>query len=283
MIELTEFRQLATGFKAVFLDSYGVLKNYRGLIDGVQSTIDFIREQNIILRILTNDSSRSQEQQADSFATLGLKGIDPSEIITSGMMAKQFLQLKILEGRIAYLGTNNSADYILQSGLEHVPVRDIDLDKIDDISAFVFLDDEGFDWNTDLNKTINLLRHRNMPVIVANSDKLYPVSKNDVALATGAVAKLVESVVHKKFIHFGKPDTQMFMYAYDELNQAYGNIDKDAILMVGDNLNTDILGGNKFGLKTTLVLSGNTSAEDAESQIRATGIIPDYVCASILT
>lgn len=274
------FLSIAEHFKAIFLDSYGVIKNYKGLIDGVQNTIDFIRSKDIALRILTNDASRSQHQQAESFYKLGIRTIETHEIITSGMMAKQFLQNKVTSGKIAYLGTENSAEYILQSGLEHIAVRDIDLDNIEDVSAFVFLDDEGFDWNTDINKTVNLLRRKNIPVIVANSDKLYPISKNDVSVATGGIAKLVESMLNKKFIHFGKPDSQMFMYAFDQLNQKTF-FSKDEILMVGDTLGTDILGGNKFGVKTTLVLSGNTRAESYETQINASGIIPDYVCKSI--
>jgi ribonucleotide monophosphatase NagD (HAD superfamily) len=162
-MELQSFSSLAGQFKAVFLDSYGVLKNFKGLIEGVQDTIDFLREKGIAIRVLTNDASRSQEQQVESFARLGLTGLQTHEVITSGMMAKHFLQHKITEGKIAYLGTENSAHYILQSGLEHIAVRDIDLSKVDDISAFVFLDDEGFDWNTDINKTINLLRRKNIP------------------------------------------------------------------------------------------------------------------------
>ncbi|HEX3024664.1 MAG TPA: HAD-IIA family hydrolase [Chitinophagaceae bacterium] len=274
------FLKTAENFKAVFLDSYGVLKNYKGLIDGVQESIHYLRSKNISIRILTNDASRSQEQQAESLAAMGLQGILVHEIITSGMMAKQFLQQKITDGKIAYLGTENSAHYILQSGLQHIPVKDIDLKKLDDISAFVFLDDEGFDWNGDINKTVNLLRHKNIPVIVANSDKFYPVSKNDVAVATGGIAKLVESMLHKKFIHFGKPDSQMFMYAFDELNKS-GSFNRNEILMVGDTLGTDILGGNKFGVKTALVLSGNTSAEDVDVEINSSGIIPDFICSSI--
>ena len=281
-MQVQSFLSIAGNFKAVFLDSYGVLKNYNGLIDGVQNTIDFLRSKGIAIRILTNDASRSQQQQSESFRKLGLTGIETHEIVTSGMMAKQYLQQKILEGKIGYLGTENSAEYILQSGLEHIPVKDIKLDAIDDIAAFVFLDDEGFDWNEDINKTVNLLRRKNLPVIVANSDKLYPVSKNDVAVATGGIAKLVENMLNKKFIHFGKPDSQMFMFAYDELS-LYGSFSKNEILMVGDTLHTDILGGNKFGLKTTLVLSGNTSAENASMQIDATGIIPDFVCSSIVS
>ncbi len=280
-MEELSFLSVAEKFNAVFLDSYGVIKNYNGLINGVQETIAFLRSRGIAIRILTNDASRSQQQQVESFYKLGLKDIEIHEVITSGMMAKQFLQQKIISGKIAYLGTENSAEYILQSGLEHISVRDVDLDSINDIAAFVFLDDEGFDWNVDINKTVNLLRRKNIPVIVANSDKLYPVSKNDVAVATGGIAKLVENMLNKKFIHFGKPDSQMFMYAFDELN-SFGTFNKNEILMVGDNLNTDILGGNKFGVKTTLVLSGNTRADNFEGQINSSGIIPDFICKSIV-
>lgn len=281
MIKEQSFLTLALKYKAVFLDSYGVIKNYKGLIEGAQETFSYLRKNKIAVRILTNDASRSQDQQVESFGRLGLKDIEPHEVVTSGMMAKQFLQHKIIDGKIAYLGTENSAHYILQSGLEHISVNDVDLSAVDDIAAFVFLDDEGFDWNVDINKTVNLLRRKNIPVIVANSDKLYPVSKNNVAVATGGIAKLVESMLNKKFMHFGKPDSQMFMYAFDELNK-FGSYNKNEILMVGDNLNTDILGGNRFGVNTTLVLSGNTSAEEARFQIHASGIIPDFICRSIM-
>ncbi|MCB0578834.1 MAG: TIGR01459 family HAD-type hydrolase, partial [Phaeodactylibacter sp.] len=138
-------------FKAVFLDSYGVLKNHRGLIEGVQQTVDYIRERGIALRILTNDASRSQHEQFAAFRRLGLQGIEEDEIITSGMLAKQYLQHKVKSGRIAYLGTENAASYILESGNTSIPAGDVDLERADEIDAFVFLDDEGFDWNRDIN------------------------------------------------------------------------------------------------------------------------------------
>lgn len=280
MERMDSFLEVVAGFKAVFLDSYGVIKNYRGLIEGVQETLDFIQARGIEFRILTNDASRSQEQQAESFLRLGLKGIPAEKIVTSGMMAKQYLQLKIKGGKVAYLGTANAAHYIMQANLESVAIADLDKHDLNDIQAMVFLDDEGFDWNFDINRTVNLIRKKNMPIIVANSDNLYPVSHNDVSIATGGIAKLVESIINKKFIHFGKPDTQMFNFAFEDINR-YSEYNKEEILMVGDTLHTDILGGNKFGIKTALVLSGNTSASEMEMDIRSTGIIPDYICESI--
>ena len=167
----SSFSRIIEDYKVVMLDSYGVVKNHKGLIDGVQESIRTLKQKGKTFRLLTNDASRSQEQQLESLQRLGLHDIELHEIITSGMMARQFLEQKITSGRIAYLGTQNSAEYILQSGLQHVAAGDVDLNDIDDIAAFVFLDDEGFDWNTDINKTVNLLRKKTMPVILANSDK----------------------------------------------------------------------------------------------------------------
>ena len=70
----------------------------------------------------------------------------------------------------------------------------------------------------------------------------------------------------------------MFMYAYESLVQEIGPLEKNDVLMVGDTLETDILGGNRFGVGTMLVLSGNSRPELIECEISATGIIPDYIC-----
>ena len=281
-IQKVSFKEVVKNYKAVFIDSYGVIKNHTGLINGIQDSIHFLREQGIALRVLTNDASRSQKQQVDMFRSLGLNSLNENEIITSGMLARQFLELKIRKGKVAYLGTENSAKYIFENGLEGVPVSKINIDDAKHFDAFLFLDDEGFDWNLDINKAVNFLRRKNLPIIVANSDKYYPISDNDVAVAIGAISRLMESVLNQKFIRFGKPDSQMFTYAFDGLNH-FGNYERHEVLMVGDTLHTDILGGNKFGLQTLLVLSGNTRPESAEMKINSSGIIPDYISDSILT
>jgi HAD superfamily hydrolase (TIGR01450 family) len=202
-------------------------------------------------------------------------------MVTSGMMTREYLQYKVPGGKIAYLGTENSANYIEEVGLVTIPIHEIDEKDYDKVTAVAFLDDEGFDWQTSINKTINILRQGNVSVIIANSDRTYPVSRKKVALATGGLAEIIEKVTGKQFIHFGKPDGQMFLYAYDKLNRGERYISKGEILMVGDTLGTDILGGNKFGLHTMLTLSGNTSAGQAQEHIHTKGIIPDYVVESI--
>lgn len=278
---MQNFLSIANKYKVIFFDSYGVLKNHNGLIPNVQNVINELRKQGKFIRVLTNDASRTPEQQAERFEQTGLTGLRPSEIVTSSMMASLFLKNKVKSGKVAYLGTANSAQCITSVGLEAIPVSEVDFNNLDELSAMAFLDDEGFDWNTDMNKTMNLLRKKKLQVIIANTDKIYPVAKNDVNIATGGIAKLFETILNRKFLHFGKPDTQMFHHAYEDINQ-FGDFKKSDILMVGDTLKTDILGGNKFGISTMLVLSGNTSHRSYEIKIRTSGIIPDYVCKSIV-
>ena len=89
------FTRIIEDFKVVMLDSYGVVKNHKGLIDGVQESIRNLKQQGKTFRLLTNDASRSQQQQLESLQRLGLHDIELHEIITSGMMARQFLEQKI--------------------------------------------------------------------------------------------------------------------------------------------------------------------------------------------
>lgn len=278
MIQIDAFRPVLDKYKIIFFDAFGVLKNYGGLVPGIEKTFAYIQEQNKEYYIVTNDASRSPVQLAESYHRLGLHAITQDRIISSGMLAKEYLDLKVNNGIVAYLGTNNSAHYIDSSGLHTLPVSAINYTNIDQVNALVLLDDEGFNWFDDLNKAVNILRKRTIPAIVANTDNTYPLSgNNEVAIAIGGIASMIESIVGKRFIRFGKPDSQLFMFAYDLIRWRL-EITKKDILMVGDTLHTDIIGGNKFGLDTVLVLSGNTQPEDAEMRIRSTGIVPTYIC-----
>lgn len=283
-MHIDSFKKIVKNYKAVFFDAFGVLKNSSGLIPDIDKTFAYLNEVGIKFYVLTNDASRSPQDLAESYIRLGINDITPDKIISSGMLARDFLRHKVKDGRVAYLGTEGSAVYLEALGLQTIPISKLDLahKNMNEVNALVMLDDEGFDWNHDLNKTINLLRRRNVPVVVANTDMTYPVSKSQIALAIGGIAELIETVVGKTFIRFGKPDAQMFNFAFEHINKSEEFL-KDDILMVGDTLQTDIIGGNKFGIDTALVLSGNTIPDQAEFMIKTTGIVPDYICEDITT
>ena len=280
MTKISSFANVIKQYDAIFFDAFGVLKNYNGLIEGVAETIYKLHNDQKQIFILTNDSSRSPFELAKRYQQQGIDLITEENMISSGMLAREYLQLKIKKGTIAYLGTKNSAHYVENLGLPTLPISEVQSENFSDISALVLLDEEGFNWESDLSKSINLLRHKNIPVVVANTDRTYPVSNNQINIAIGGIANMLEDIVGKRFIRFGKPDVPLFIYAYEKLS-AIKSIPKDKILMVGDTLHTDILGGNKFGIHTALVLSGNTLPDQYHFLINSSGIIPDYVCHSV--
>jgi HAD superfamily hydrolase (TIGR01450 family) len=279
MRRVENFRSIIDKYQVVFFDAFGVIKNYSGLVPGIEKTFAYLESEKKEYYIVTNDASRSPVQLAESYHKMGLPAITQDRIVSSGMLTKEYLDLKVQDGIVAYLGTLDSAHYIERSGLHTLPMSEVNESNFDKVSALIFLDDEGFNWCDDLNKAVNLMRKKTIPAIVANTDRAYPLSATNVSIAIGGIAAMVESVVGKQFIRFGKPDSQMFMFAYDLIRE-YRQISKSDIVMVGDTLNTDILGGNKFGLDTVLVLTGNTLEKDVETRITASGIMPTYICES---
>ncbi|MFY0606635.1 MAG: HAD-IIA family hydrolase [Cyclobacteriaceae bacterium] len=277
---ITPFKSIVNQYSTIFFDAFGVLKNHGGLIPGIEDTFKYLEDNNIEYFIITNDASRGPLELAEDYQTRGLKQITKSKIVSSGMLAREYLKLKVKEGTVAYLGTDASAHYLQTSGINTVSIGDLNLDDAESIKALVFMDDEGYDWQKDINKALNLLRMVNIPAIISNTDKTYPTSKSEVAIAAGALANMIEDISGKSFIRFGKPDAQMFIFAHEHAVAQGGTSDRSKILMVGDTLGTDILGGNKFGLDTALVLTGNTLEKYADMRITTSGIAPTYICHS---
>jgi HAD superfamily hydrolase (TIGR01450 family) len=279
---LDSFRELADNYSVIFFDAYGVLKNFEGVIEGVLDVCADLKKEGKELFVVTNDSSRSPKKMSQLYVHPEAGEIFPEDrIISSGMLARDFLRAKVRMKKVAYLGKADSAYYIQTAGLTPVPIAECDDDA--EVGALALLDDEGFDWRRDINKAVNLLRRKTIPVVVANTDTVYPVHGNSVAMAVGGIADLMESATGRSFVRFGKPDAYMFSYSFARASAITPGIKRKEVLMVGDTLETDIRGGNKFGIDTVLVLSGNTAESNYPFLIDRTGDIPDYICRSIVS
>lgn len=277
---LQSFRALAEGYSTIFFDAYGVLKNFEGLLEGALDTLVDLKRAGKELFVVTNDASRSPKKMSQAYVHEELGEIFPEDrVISSGLLARDFLRAKVRQRTVAYLGKRDSAFYIESAGLIPKPLAECT--DNDDIGALALLDDEGFNWQADINLAINLLRRKTIPVVVANADKVYPVHGNAVAVAVGGIADLIESILDKRFVRFGKPDAYMFSYSFARASALTPGLRRKDILMVGDTLETDIRGGNKFGIDTVLVLSGNTPRDNFQLSIDASGVIPDFICESI--
>jgi NagD protein len=73
----------------------------------------------------------------------------------------------------------------------------------------------------------------------------------------GAIVAMLETATGVKAFSVGKPSPVMLRAARKELN-----LTTDQTVVIGDTMETDILGGVQLGFKTILVLSGGTKRED---------------------
>ena len=73
----------------------------------------------------------------------------------------------------------------------------------------------------------------------------------------GAIVAMLEAATGVKAFSVGKPSPVMMRAARKELGLA-----ADETIIIGDTMETDILGGVQLGYRTVLVLSGGTRRED---------------------
>ncbi|WP_086981326.1 pyrimidine 5'-nucleotidase [Vibrio aphrogenes] len=91
----------------------------------------------------------------------------------------------------------------------------------------------------------------------------------EIRLARTGMDKYVEQVIISEQVGIAKPDTIIFEHALNRV----GNPCKSKVLMVGDNLHSDILGGLNSGLETCWLNSHGATATD--------GITPHYTVSSL--
>jgi ribonucleotide monophosphatase NagD (HAD superfamily) len=93
-------------------------------------------------------------------------------------------------------------------------------------------------------------RRRGAPLLVADSDLVYPSSAG-LRLGPGWIAAEYAGL-GGEVVEYGKP----FAPIYDEALALAGGADPGEVLMIGDNLATDILGARRRGFDSLLVLDG---------------------------
>ena len=98
-------------------------------------------------------------------------------------------------------------------------------------------------------------------MVVANPDLIYQKNEQDYGLTGGSIALLLEHALQLRYLHnnhqfvrLGKPHAPIFEKACQRLNSRN-------VLMIGDQLRTDILGANTFGIDSALIATGLVQLE----------------------
>ncbi len=170
-------------------------------------------------------------------------------IITAGEILHYHLKSKA--GVYAALGSryyqmgSQEQDGVF-SGLDYEQVSDISKADFIYMSSVAALEDTTDTYLAELEHAAGL----GIPFVCAGNDtSTYKSGK--VCLAAGAVAEQY-AVLGGKIITVGKPDVQIMNYALE----TFGTADKDKILLIGDNMTTDIKGANLAGIHAALVSKG---------------------------
>ena len=255
-------------FDVFLLDAFGVLNIGETAIDGVPDRVARLQKAGKRVMVVSNAAGLPHADLMAKYARLGYE-FAAQDVITS---RKTTLHAVTSEpprkwGLMA-VESHGRAD------LEHLDVTYLgdDAHVYDAAEAFLLL---GSAHWTDPRQTllIQSLQRAPRPVYVGNPDIVAP-RENGFSTEPGSYAHRLadETGVSPRF--FGKP----FGNIFDLVSAQLGRFDPDRTIMVGDSLQTDILGGQAAGVKTALIAGyGFFAGQDVDGPITASGIQPDYI------
>jgi HAD superfamily hydrolase (TIGR01450 family) len=253
-IPQTSFRELVDRYSAILFDAYGVLAGSNSIAPEAPDAIRLLHQLGKPYFVLTNDSSALAKTRAASFKSLGLP-IDEIRIITSGsLLTGYFAEHDLAGSRCVVLGPPDSLRYVESAGGRVVPY-DADFD------ALVIGDQSGFPFLEAADTVLSALFKKidagaEVSLILPNPDLIYPEG-DGFGFASGSVALIFESALalrypgrpDLRFTRLGKPHPAIYREAF----RRSGTMD---MVMIGDQIETDIKGANDFGIASALISTG---------------------------
>jgi len=247
-------RDRLADIKCFLLDMDGTFYLGNQLLPGAMEFIELLRARQVDFLFLTNNSSRSRTEYVQKLARFGLE-LPENQVFTSG------------EATTIYLGQTQPGARVFLVG---TPALEREFER----SGFVLTESDpdvavlGFDTTLTYAKLWKLcdLVSAGLPYIATHPDINCPTESGFMPDIGAMIELIATSTGRRPDLVVGKP----YKPIVEALVQKTG-LEPNAIAMVGDRLYTDIALG-RHGVTTVLVLSGETSAEDAaESEFK-----PDY-------
>jgi NagD protein len=209
--------------------------------------------------VLTNNPIYTPKDLAHNLMKMGMD-IPPELIFTSAMATAQFLQKQRPNGTAYVIGESGLTSAMHEAGYiitEHDP----DYVVLGETSAFSL---------ENLTKGIRLIIE-GARFVATNPDPSGPTAMGIVP-ACGAVAAMIEKATGVSPFFVGKPNPLMVRTALN-----YLGVHSEETIIIGDRMDTDIIGGVQNGMDSILVLTGVTKPE----QIERYSYIPTYVYNSV--
>jgi HAD superfamily hydrolase (TIGR01450 family) len=282
----TTIGALLDRYDGLLIDAYGVLVDARGLLPGAAALFAELTRRKKPFAIVTNDASRSPTTYVARFAGYGV-AIAPERFVTSGSLLPGYFREHGLAGaRTCVLGTADSVAYVREGGgvpIAIEPGMELDVLAVCDDSGTPFL--EGTERA--FSAVVRAVQAGRTPALVLpNPDLIYPKGEGEYGYTAGAMALLIEAALARRFParnlrfeHLGKPAPHLFAEAQRRLGSAH-------VVMIGDQLETDIAGARAAGIDAALLAGVSRWAPDRPPGDRpagepASGIAPTYLLATI--
>jgi NagD protein len=247
--------------RPIICDIDGVLLHNNNLIKGADKFIKRIQEKGNPLLLLTNYPSQIQKDLKNRLANAGMD-LSESSFYTSAMATADFLAKQA--GRKAFV--------VGEGGLTHelyrvgFTITDIDPDYV------IIGETRAYNW--DMMQRASEFILNGARFIATNPDNAGPRGFP----ACGALCAPIERITGKKPFYVGKPSAWIMRAALNYLNAH----SEDAII-IGDNMNTDILAGVQAGIESILVLTGVSKMEELDKfPYQPTHIFPSAEAIDIL-
>ncbi len=245
--------------KGFLIDMDGVIYRSSQLIPGALDFIKLLQKWDIPFLFLTNNSQRTRRDVATKLNRMGMPVTD-DHIYTCAMATARFLARQKPEGTAYVIGEGGLLNALHQNGYAIV-------DKNPDYVVV----GEGRTLSFEMLEHAVQMVIDGAKLIATNLDPNCP-TQTGTRPGCGAIVSLIEQASGTKAFSVGKPSPVMMRQARKELGMATSET-----IMIGDTMDTDIIGGVQMGYRTMLVLTGTTARED----LRNFAFQPDIVLDSI--
>ena len=227
------------GTDVVFADLDGVIYTGENAVPFAVDSLNSAAEQ-VRLAYITNNASRTPTAIAEHLNGLGLT-VAPDDIVSSPQAAVKILATLVDPGAtVLVIGGEGLISEVVNAGF-------VVTDSADDEPAAVI---QGFaptvGWVHLAEASFAL--QRGIPWVATNTDWTIPVARG-VAPGNGTLVSAVHLAVGRLPVFAGKPEKAIFDYAAERFHASNA-------LVIGDRLDTDILGANRAGMRSALVLTG---------------------------
>jgi HAD superfamily hydrolase (TIGR01459 family) len=253
-VAIAGLREIADRFDSVLLDQWGALHDGRRVFPAARTCVERLRAAGKRVLVLSNSGKRADEN-IHRLATLGLPRSAYDALLTSGEAAWLGLHSRTEQpfdglGRRCLLVTRGPDPSIVDG---------LDLELVADVAAADFIFLAGVDDHraqpASWRPLFSDAALRQLPMLCANPD-LTMFAATGLVPAPGALGQFYESLGGE--VHYiGKPHAPIFAAAL----RALGESAAGRVLVVGDSVDHDILGGNRAGMLTALIASGVHAAE----------------------